>query len=251
MAGGPSRPANSAIVRPAGLRILVPGYPQWMWRQRERALVMFGSHVTALGVGLFAWGTSAGLLVLGFAFLTHVVSATDAIRQGAFPGFGRWVPVLSASAGLGFGCYAPFLITLSVLAWPGDRTAAPEERYLINRWAYHNAEPDTDHWVWYERSKSDGRGIGRMLAGPGQIVEWDGKRLWVGGVEVAWRPPDPARGGFRDLSLIVPEDQVLLAPIGPDPAGSDSFGLVPVPSRAILGRAWARHHPIWNPRLLP
>ena len=49
---------------PAGLRILVPGYAQWSWRQRERALVFFGSFAAALLVGLFAWGTRTGAAVL-------------------------------------------------------------------------------------------------------------------------------------------------------------------------------------------
>src|SRR5689334_15841911 len=29
----------------AGLKILIPGYVQWTWRQRERAAVLFGSFV--------------------------------------------------------------------------------------------------------------------------------------------------------------------------------------------------------------
>src|SRR5262249_17491556 len=80
----------------AGLKVLVPGYPQWSWRQRGRASVLLGSYAAALGVGLFCWGTPTGFVVLAFAYGTHVVSVTDVIRQQAFPGFGRWVPALSS-----------------------------------------------------------------------------------------------------------------------------------------------------------
>src|SRR3954468_18765380 len=101
-----------------GLRVLIPGYPQWAWRQRERALVLIGSYAVALGVGLFAWGTPIGLAILAFAYGTHVVSAADAVRQGAFPGFGRWVPMISATGGLGMGIYLPAVAMATLFAWP-------------------------------------------------------------------------------------------------------------------------------------
>src|SRR3954454_9518225 len=70
-----------------GLRVLIPGYPQWAWRQRERALVLIGYYAVALGVGLFASGPPIWLPLLAFASGTHVVSAASGVRQGAFPGF--------------------------------------------------------------------------------------------------------------------------------------------------------------------
>jgi hypothetical protein len=167
----------SGALEPAGLRILVPGYPQWAWRQRERAAVLFGSYLASLLVGVFAWGTPTGLAILAFAIGTHVASAADAIRQGAFPGFGRWVPVMSASAGLGLGCYAPALALGAVLAWPGERAGSPREGFLINLWAYQDATPRPGHWVWFEHPDGVGRGIGQFLAGPGQSVEWFDGRL--------------------------------------------------------------------------
>src|SRR5262245_13218377 len=68
---------------PAGLGILIPGYAQWRWNQRERALVLFGSFAAALVVGAFAWGTATGAAVLAFAFAAHVVSVVDVFRQSA------------------------------------------------------------------------------------------------------------------------------------------------------------------------
>lgn len=37
----------------AGLKILIPGYVQWTWRQRERAAVIFGSFAMAMGWEFF------------------------------------------------------------------------------------------------------------------------------------------------------------------------------------------------------
>src|SRR5436305_4037899 len=131
---GPRSDLADRPTRSVGLRILIPGYPQWAWRQRERALVLFGSFAASLGAGVFAWGTRPSLVILAFAFGTHVVSAADAIRQAAFPGFGRWVPVVSASAGLGLGGYGPMLALAAVRAWPGFGGGSARDGYLINPW---------------------------------------------------------------------------------------------------------------------
>src|SRR4051794_25174616 len=65
----------------AGWTILIPGCPQWSWRQRERALVLLASYVLSIGVGLFAWGTPVGLVLMAFAYGTHAASVADVIRQ--------------------------------------------------------------------------------------------------------------------------------------------------------------------------
>src|SRR5262245_6848620 len=54
--------------RPAGAKLFVPGWPQWCWRQRERAIVLVGSFLLSLSVGVWAWGTWLGWTLLAFAF---------------------------------------------------------------------------------------------------------------------------------------------------------------------------------------
>jgi hypothetical protein len=247
--GGRIEGLISGTERPAGLRILVPGYPQWLWRQRERAAVFFGSYVAALAVGLFAWGTPTGLVVLLFAFGTHIASATDAIRQGAFPGFGRWVPVVSASAGIGLGCYAPALALASTLAWPAGRAVAPREGFLVNLWAYHDTTPGTGHWVLFDHGEGRGNGLGQFIAGAGQSVEWFDGRLIVDGIPFDWTPRLHTRRP-RDMSLTIPQGHVLIAPGGNEPGEDALLGMVMIESRQVLGRAWAQHYPVWNRRLL-
>jgi hypothetical protein len=224
---------------------VVPGWPQWSWRQRERALALFGSFSAALAVGLFAWGTRPGWGFLAFAVATHVVSAADAIRQGAFPGFGRWVPVITASVGVALG-YTPALVILGNLAWPVGPLREGRQGFLVNRWAYLEARPEAGHWVYYRGpAPSVGPGIGRLWARGGAEVEWIDGRLRVGGEDVDWLPPGVASPTVQGLLLRVPEGHVLVEPL--DPAAGPWLVL---PERAIGGRAWAQHEPIWARRLL-
>jgi hypothetical protein len=229
------------------LRILIPGCAQWSWRQRERALVLFGSFAASIAVGMFTWGTPASLLILFFAFGTHVISAADVIRQSAFPGFGRWVPVASASAGLGVGFYAPVAAAALVFAWPGFGGERASDGYLINRAAYWSSPPATGEWVWSEVPGWRGPRAVQVLAGPGQEVEWSASGLRVAGAGVPWAPPSPTWRP-RELAFTVPPGQVLVAPESPgraDAKGSTSCGLVLVDARQIGGRAWARIYPVW------
>ncbi len=230
--------------RPAGLRVLVPGYPQWGWRQPERAAVFFGTFAGSLTVGLFAWGSRAGLAMLALAFVAHVASAADTIRQAAFPGFGRWVPTVSASCGLGLGCYVPALALASGLAWPDRRDGLPHEGYLINRWAYRATAPSPGDWVWY-RLPGGGFGLGRLVAGAGGSVEWTDDEVRVDGRALGWSPITPD-GPPVELSLTVPEGRVLIAPAGGTPGPTNSSGLALLPRDALIGRAWARSYPIWR-----
>src|SRR5690606_10108649 len=96
-AGGREGGSNG---RSSGWRIFIPGYPQWTWSQRGRGLVLLGSYVSAMAAGLFSWGTIGGMAMLAFAIGAHVASVADVIRQAAFPGFGRWVPWISATCGV-------------------------------------------------------------------------------------------------------------------------------------------------------
>src|SRR5687768_17062811 len=92
--------------RPAGPRVVVPGWAQWAWGEPERARVYFGTWAASLAMAVFAWGTRLSVALVVLAFVTHVAAAADAVRRGAFPGFGRWVPLFSALAGLGLVAYA-------------------------------------------------------------------------------------------------------------------------------------------------
>lgn len=240
---------RSRAGQPAGLRILIPGYPQLLWGQADRAAALGGTYAAAIFVALFAWGSRMGLVMLAFAFLSHVTSAADAIRQGAFPGFGRWVPTVAASVSLGLGCYAPALAVASVLAWTGGPAGAEHERYAINLWAFRSSGPSSGDWVWYRSPETGSFGLGRVVAGPGKNVEWYGESLTVDGVPLDWRPTAP-QAAPSDLALIVPEGQVLVATSSSNPARATSAGLRLVSLDGVVGRPWARLYPVWTRRFL-
>lgn len=233
----------------AGWCMLVPGCSQWIWGQRERGAVLFGTFAGSLAVGLFAWGSRAGWAMLTLAFLVHVMSAADAIKQAAFPGFGRWVPPITASLTLGLGCYAPAFAMGAVLAWPDVPSGTASEGYLINLWAYRDAEPSPGDWVWYRAPNGGALRLGRLVAGGGRSVEWSGNDLRVGGEHLEWLPHAPD-GKPVSLSMTVPDDQILVAPSRAPAEESASLGLVLVPRSQLIGRPWARTYPIWSRRLL-
>lgn len=231
----------------AGLRILIPGYAQWSWRQPERAAVLFGSFTMATGVGVFSWGTPLSLLLLVFAFGTHVVSAVDVLRQSAFPGFGRWMPLLSASGGLALGVYAPTVLVATLVAWPARDGVAGTDGYLVNYWAYQGREPRDGDWVWLQSSPwGNDTHVGRVIARAGQEVAWTRSRLHVDGKRV--RPDTSLRltSTPADLTFVVPSGHALMAPGTRTPRHPGSGRLVLVPTTQVAGRAWARMYPLWE-----
>jgi hypothetical protein len=243
--------------------VLVPGWAQWGWGQRERGAVLFGWYAGAMAVGAFAWGTPLGLAVLAFAFGTHAVSVVDAIRQSAFPALGRWAAWLTATGWLGGGVYAPALALASVLAWPGvragDGDGSRPEGYLVNCRAYREADPLQEDWVWYRPTPWAEPRLGRVVAGAGQDVEWIGGRLHVGNQPLvqdragrAWILGLPFRASRRPQALAfqVPEGHVLVNPEGGSADRRTPEELVIVGRRQIVGRAWAQYYPILDRRLL-
>jgi hypothetical protein len=234
----------------SGLSLLVPGYPQWAWRQGDRAIILVGSYLTALGVGIFAWGTTLGLGLLAFAFATHAFSASDAIRQYAFPGFGRLVPAFSTSAGLGAFCYAPAMALAWVYAWPITLDERPREGYLVNRWAYRDGPASPGETVWLRPARGARPKVARIVAGPGQRVEWSGDRLRVDDQFVEESPFGGA-GSPAGLSMTIPDGYALVA-FGADPERGKGVpgGWEIIDQSEIRGRAWARSYPIRDRKLL-
>ena len=242
-------PTPTPAEEPAGLTVLIPGYPQWAWRQTERAAALGGTYAAAMAVAVFAWGSPMGLAMLALAFVVHAASAADVIRQGAFPGFGRFVPAASASFGLGLGCYAPALALASVIAWPQGPSGAEHERYAINLWAFRSVDPEPGDWVWYELPEGRGYGLGRVVAGQGRSVEWSPGALTIDGKPLGWSPK-VADDAPADLAMIVPEGQVLIVPKATLAGSTPSCGLKLVARDKVIGRPWARLFPISGRGLL-
>jgi hypothetical protein len=235
---------------PARFKLLVPGWPQLSWNQRERATVLMGSFLTALVAGVWAWGTWVGWGFFAFGFLCQVSSATDAMRQSSFPAYSSRTSLLLVAGSLGFLLYAPVTLVLSTLAWPGFSEQETGTGYAVNLWAYHHARPRAGEWIWTRLQSRGKPHAAQIVATGGQEVEWTGRNWRIDGL------PCPLKGSLRLTAwpqicrFHVPTDQVLVEPEEPEKSMSAIGPLVLVPADAIVGRAWARLYPMWDRHLL-
>ena len=237
---------------PAGLRLLIPGWPQFSWGQRERGCVLLGSFVVALAAGILAWGTWLSWCFFAFGFLAHISTTTDAIRQGSFPVFPRRTAVPMIAGSLGVLLYLPILLALVATAWPGTAPDRSRSVYLVNCWAYRGHKPECGHWVWLHLPPGGGLHTARVVAVAGQEVEWTGNRWHVNGRDRAPRPA-PLLRLAADLALqasrptrssVEPEEEDGASAAGriarPRLAGSDRWPGVgpyyPVWDRGIMTR---------------
>jgi hypothetical protein len=212
---------------------------------------LFGSFVTALLVAILTWGTAVGLGILAFAFATHVLSAVDAIRQYAFPSFGRVVPAVTASAGLGTLFYAPALAMASIYAWPIAVDDRPRDGFLVNRWSYQQSPPKSGETVWIGSKRGPSSRVARVVAGSGQRVEWAEDQLRVDDELVETRIFGDSEAP-SELKLTIPEGHLLVVdlPASRRDAGPTGRWEI-VELKSVRGRAWARSYPIWERSLLP
>jgi len=235
---------------PAGFKLLVPGWPQLSWEQRERAAVLMGSFILALLVGAWTWGTWVSSAFFGFAFLAQVTSTTDALRQSSFPAYSSRTSLVLVCASLGLLVYLPATLILSTLAWPGFAEQETRTGYAVNRWAYRHATPRRGDWIWAPLHSHGTPRAAQIVATGGQEVEWTGRSWRIDGL------PCPLRGSLRltawpqTCRFHVPSDQLLVEPELHDASTSAIGPLVLVRSDAIVGRAWARLYPMWDRHLL-
>ena len=242
----PRRPFES----PAGLRLLVPGWPQFSWGQGQRGWVLMGSFLLAAGAAVLAWGTCLSWCFFAFGFLVHVSSTTDAIRQASFPVYARRTAVSMIAVALAGVVYVPVLLTLIDTAWPGSAPDRTRSVYLVNCWAYRGATPKRGHWVWLRLPPMGGLHAARVVAAPGQELEWTGHDWRVNGQVSRLLVPLRNSAWPQACRFRVPPDQVLVEPEEEGGLPPATGSLVLVPQDQIIGRAWAQYYPVWDRRLL-
>jgi hypothetical protein len=235
---------------PPGFRLLVPGWPQLYWKQNPRAAVFMGSFVTAILVGVWTWGTWVGWGFFVFGFLGHVMSATDALGQSSFPNYSRRAAVLVVSASLCCLLYAPAVLVVSTLAWPGFSGQETGTGYAVNRWAYRSASPRVGDWIWTRLHARGKPHAAQIVATGGQEVEWTGRNWRIDGLPFALKGSLRLTAWPQSCRFHVPSDQVLVEPEELDAATTTVGPLVLVPSQAIVGRAWAQLYPMLDRHLL-
>src|SRR5205823_14655684 len=114
------------------------------------------------------WGTWVGGSFFAFAFITHVTSTTDAIRQGSFPVYPRRAALLMITGALAVLLYLPALALLFETAWPGFSQARTRSGYLVNCCAYHDTGPHRGDWVWLRLPPSGQLHAAQVVAIAGQ-----------------------------------------------------------------------------------
>jgi hypothetical protein len=238
------------FLAPPGFRLLVPGWPQFSWGQRERGGVLLGSFVMALVAGVLAWGNWLSGCFFAFGFLAHVSSTTDAIRQGSFPVYPRRTAVAMIAGALATLLYLPGLLALIATAWPGAAPDRARSVYLVNCWAYRGARPQRGHWVWLHLPPGGGLHTAQIVAVPGQEVEWTGQKWLVDGQDPRLLAPLRTSAWPQTCRFKVPANEVLVEPEEEDGAPPLTASLVLVSQDQIVGRAWAQYYPVWDRRLL-
>jgi len=235
---------------PIGLKLLVPGWPHFCWGQPERGWVFLGSFSISLFVGLWTWGIWLSWVVLGFAFMTHIASATDGLRQRSFPIYPSRTALAVVALALGLLVYLPAFLFLSLIACPGFEPDGTGNGFLINLSAYRGAAPRQGQWIWMRPSPLGEPRAAQVVAVSGQEVEWTG---------LSWKIDGQQRPLATHLRLMalpqacrfqVPANQILVEPQD-DGVSTPPLGpLVLVSPDRIIGRAWAQFYPVWDRRLL-
>jgi hypothetical protein len=235
---------------PIGSRTLVPGLLQHRWGQCQRGWAFFGSFASALIIAFWTWGTPQGWGFLALAYITHVVSVTDVLRQWSFPVYPAKRALVLVTLSLGLVLYLPVLTTLSVLAWPGFEPTSAGVGFLVDRHAYRQKGPSQGQWVWVHPSASEEPRAARVVAISGEEVEWTGRNWMVDGKNRELQSPGRFKSWPQTCRFKIPPNQILVEPRD-DGVSNVALGpVVLIPPERIIGRAWAQFYPVWDRRLL-
>jgi hypothetical protein len=235
---------------PIGPRTLVPGLPQHRWGQRQRGWAFFGSFASALMIAFWTWGTPQGWVFLAIAFITHVASITDVLRQWSFPVYPARRALVLVTLSLGLVFYLPVVTTLSVLAWPGFEPASTGVGFLVDRHAYRLHGPSDGQWVWVNPSASEEPRAARVVAISGEEVEWTGRNWKVDGAHRELTSPGRFKSWPQACRFKIPPNQILVEPRD-DGVSNGAIGpVLLIASERVIGRAWAQFYPVWERHLL-
>jgi hypothetical protein len=247
------------------LRSALPGWSHFYAGQRVRGHLFLWGTLAFLLPGLLVLGTFWGSFLLGMAFSVHSWAALDIVTQ-IYPHAGtrdRMARSIMVSLALFAGVYVPVGIVLLRVADPTlINYAMPSfqvgDVVLVN----HHTTLRPGHVVLYripdytfpeEGSRNrlvhmTGERIDRILAGPGDRVVWEKGRLTVNGAASDRLPLNPGGAPAR-FTATVPEGCVLILPtttpyMRPKDPETAWLTLSVVPEDQLIGRAYARSHPL-------
>lgn len=254
------------------LRMVLPGWGQWLLGERRIAKVFFFAWLGFILLGLLFFGTTRGSLLLGIAFSIHSFAAADLFNRHADRSFRAQLPrSIFISIVLAMLVYAPASYLLTRVFDPITPLYpigpyAQGSTFAVNHWA----TPDRGSVVLYDVPAYEGKAqmqqhkqvigysgqrIDRVLAVAGDTIECRGGVVLVNGKVsehaplVTIRPPDLA-------PLEVSEGRVFILPstakdltfANADPGLLGVMSIVPVES--IRGVVYAKIHPLTQFRLI-
>jgi signal peptidase I len=249
-------------------RMIVPGWPQLHQRRRPLGLVFLCGWIALLLLTLLFYGSVLGSVFMGLAFSVHVSSCVTLLHRGGVDSRGFWVNVAVVLFGLLFCVYLP-------AGWLGSRLASPVridgdyppfsagdvvlyspvaswfrgprlgEVVVYHQRAVQYQLPPPQHTAVLIR---EGQRVDRILAGPGDKVEWKDGQLTVNGQPSTLQPLNP-RAAIPTLTFDVPAGHYLILPtVGPTlPQGLNVRGwreLALVDAEDIIGRVLLRSYPL-------
>jgi len=166
------------------------------------------------------------------AFACHGISVYDVARRSSPSAGDRLFRTLLGCGLLAAGVYLPVYTLATSFANPiviqADRMPLRAgDVLLVNGAAYASSAPRVGDVVQYQMADARAMGrtvaganamfvfrgprIDRVLAGPGQMVIWDGERLTVNGKPSSVLPLNP-RGVQQRLSFTIPTDSYFILP---------------------------------------
>lgn len=246
----PQPPDFSVVVR-----MVVPGWPQWYLGADVRARIFFGGFVGCLLLSLLLLGTTLGTLVLGLAISFHISSVVDVVFSNAADFRSRVVFTGACLVGLALFCYWPTVWATSQFVGflMINQNAPPLQAgdvlvYNPNGYRWGPAKPG--EFIVYDipQQRLAGRGmqfhvggvfVDRVLAWPGQAVEFRDGSIWVDGVVSVHRPV--ADSSLPNLQITVPADRYFVFPstlIAADSRFASSptiYEICCVPAEDVLG----------------
>jgi signal peptidase I len=264
-----------ALPRPApGVfrRMVVPGWPQIHCGQVTRGRVFLYAYLAALIPGIFFTGTVLGSLLMGLAISVHASSVLDVVMTATHDLATRILYSLVCFLALAALVYWPTHWLVGRVAVPQRITTAAEPLEVgdvlwYNPSAYRRRPPQVGDVVLYAIPPTrltgrmrgfnaayqiEGARIDRVVAGPGQQVEWTKEGPVVDGQPSRWLPLNPARVP-TGWNVTVPAGQVCIVPsTTPIPPGAAAafrrqiarIGLVSI--RSVHGKVFFRSQPLWR-----
>lgn len=248
------------------MRLLIPGWPQIAAGQREIGLALMLGFLVILALSGPIYGSWPGYLLIATACGIHAGGLYHAALQTGLGHERRRLRFLASLVGVALAVYVPASYGLASLVEPisVQLPRPPLERgdvYMIARRGRRLRPGDLVVYQIYGNNVAvrtgtrvelvQGARIDRILAGPGDRVDWTGATLMVNSVPCQYTPLNAT---FRpgSFALTIPEGCYLIVP-STERGPVESLTVMPVgfwqslcvvPEYRIQGRVFWRSAPL-------